>query len=182
MKNAFNVVLTIIALSVAGFMVTQLGLAFGGIAFLLSSLSSVFLVDKIRESVDRLSLRRRLENVYVVSCHPVTKEQAEVGPDLDKVIFWASFRQTYKTARKYERWLEESGNRFVGPDVPDRYRLKVVPIIFQDGANVNETFEEFADRVVAEIREDRSIRLSALRDQDPLRFQKYANRQVGVRL
>lgn len=181
MQKIFNFALIVVTLTIVSFLIYSLGLAFGGLASLLSGVLAWLVVDKIRETVNVLSLRRRWENVYVVSCHPKTGEPASIPEELEGLVVNAPFRLVWKTARKYERHLQESGNKFAADDCPEKSRVKVLTLIYQDGRNASETWGEFEERVVQEIREDRAVRNEDLRNADFVWYMKHGNRQAGVR-
>lgn len=93
---------------------------------------------------------RRIENVYVLSRFP-------------------GDRTVLKRAAKERRLLEEAANK-TGAEVRT--------ILFADGENVNETWEEFEERARIEIAEDRKSRHSGLKSANNDWYLAYHHRQA----
>jgi len=161
-------------------LIYKLGLAFGGMAFCLSVVVGWLVWDRVLllRKVKRYS--DMYENIYVVSNHPETGELVDIGKFREMIVN-SEYDRVLVNVGKEERWLRRVKNEFfVDEALNDNQRLKVIPIIYQDGEFVNETFKEFRKRVIMEIKEDRRKRHAFLKKMDQGWYMKYGNKQREV--
>lgn len=176
MKTLFTVAI-IFAITLIYF----LGLAFGGIAALMSfglfylSRERMEYYSKMNEYVNRH------ENIYVVSCHPESDDPVLLPEAISSLAIHCSFFEVVNTVRNCEEWLRRSNNRFYcDEDLQEFQKLKVLWFIYQDGENINETWKEFKKRVIKGIKEDRAMRHKDLKEAKFDWYQKNGNFQNGV--
>lgn len=113
-----------------------------------------------------LALRDRIENIYLVSMSP-DDEIPNVGK-MESVCEFVEQDDMHNRCVETLALLKESGNRFfVGDDVNEAVKIKVLCFYFQDGANVNEDFIEYGQRVENEIMVDRAERHGNLKAENP---------------
>lgn len=116
-----------------------------------------------KQENEKKSFRDRMENVYLVACHPKTN----APPWLGEMSPFASFVPYYEVMEERKRvvgLLEESGNRFWKNErLKKKHRLQIVVYLFRDGEFVNESFDEYSERVAASIKQDRAVRHAALK-------------------
>lgn len=157
-----------------------------GVVLMGSWIGFVMMYIFISEWIDRYkkmnSYENRFEDVYVVSNHP--KDEREVwimDEEIDRLIVRVDFEKVIKQVREEKKWLEKSGNDFyIGEGLNEKNRLKVLPIIFRDGKYVNESWEEFEERVLMEVKKSREERHERLRGAGLEYYHKYMNFQKGL--
>lgn len=159
-------------------LIWKLGLAFGGLALVLTVLLGMVVKHRY-DYVGRLkAYAERYENVYVVSRHPDTEEEIPLK-GLDSLIVWANYDRVMLAVAEEEAWLTRAGNSFfTDPNLKQENRLKVIPIIFQDGAFVNENWKGFRHRVRETIEADRVVVHSTLKEASPGWYMKFSNGQT----
>lgn len=102
-----------------------------------------------------INMNKRFDDVFLVTETPEGKVDI---PHLDDLIIHVR-KQRLKSAIKYFMDLiERSGNK---------HGIKVVVFVFQDGEYVNETPEEFEDRVRRGIEANRAVRHAKIKEEDP---------------
>ncbi len=125
-------------------------------------------INKRRRHKLLLSLRDRLENVYLVSMSPDGET-----PDVGKMQGHCQFVEHGEMQNRFNETMDllrESGNRLFGPNrenVKDAIKINVLCFYFQDGANVNEDFVEYGQRVEFEVMADRADRHGKLKAENP---------------
>lgn len=164
----------------AVFLIANLGFAMGCLASLLSALV-VFLIWHRIDYIQTIAhYAKQYENIYVVSNHPDTDDEVFIQ-EVDHLIVNASYTDVMREVKDQERWLSESKNAFFcDPALKDHQRLQVIPIIYQDGQFVNESFKQFRKRVIEEIKKDRAERHAMLKKTDAAWYHKYSNNQRSV--
>lgn len=112
-----------------------------------------------RWEVKKKRARDRIENVYLVSCHPKTNHSPFAGP-MEEFIEFVPYAEVMKRKNEWEKLLEESGNKFwKNKELEERPWIEIVVIFFRHGEFVNEDFDEdFGQRVEAEVRLNRANR------------------------
>ena len=158
-----------------------LGLAFGGIAAVMSFGLFFLAGERLEYYQTRNEYVNRHENVYVISRSPETEERISLPNSISSLVVHCSFFEVINTVEKCKEWLRVSNNRFYcDADLQDFEKLKVLWFIFQDGENINETWKEFRKRVIEGIKEDRQMRHKVLKKARPDWYQKYGNFQKGI--
>jgi hypothetical protein len=114
---------------------------------------------------------KQYENVYVVGRHPKTGKAPALG-ELSKIVIFAPHREVLTQIEKERRWLEKAGNKFFQSG-----KIDFIPIIYQDGVNVNEDFEEYGERAAEEIKADRAARHGSLKETGKGWYMKFSNEQ-----
>ncbi len=177
MLRNFTIISTIILFVV---LIAKFGLAMGGILFLFSMLVVVLIYYRVDYVMTISHYGQLYENIYVVSNHPNTDDSIDL-PELNELIVCCKYHDVMTIVDEQKKWLTESKNPFfVDPALTDRQRLQVIPIIYQDGKYVNESWRKFAKRVKAEIQEDRANRHEMLKKTNNDWYMKYSNHQKNV--
>jgi hypothetical protein len=98
----------------------------------------------------------RIEPLFIVGRHPETDEPIYTLTDkLERLCLHVPYRRVMAEAQRQVDILTASGNGFMSQkDEADR--LPVVTLFPFDGANVNETWEEYAQRVTDTIKQVRA--------------------------
>lgn len=127
-----------------------------------------------RLEAEKKKARDRIENVYLVSCHPRTGQTPIVG-QMEEFIEFVNYSQVMQRKKEWEALLLESGNKFFKNDeIEKRIWIEVVVIFFRHGEFVNEDFEEeFGQRVDAEVRLNRAGRHKLLAEKGPWYFKEW---------
>lgn len=153
-----------------------LGSAIGFLATL--AISPIFVAwwvwAKLSETRKLKKYGARYENLYLVTCHPDTDEQPNLG-DLENVpdlVHYAPYGTLGSSAEKHRKLLIASGNKFYTSK-----HLRIIPIIFQDGVNVNENWGEFGERAQLEIKQDRAQRHGEIQKKDPGWYMAHSNKE-----
>lgn len=120
---------------------------------------------------------RRIENIYVVTKHPETGEKPFLGDlgTIDGLVRFAPYGRATKTMNTEQGLLQQSGNHFW-----QQGKIDIIPIIFQDGVNVNESWGEFEQRVIEEIKQDRAKRHEGLKAQNSVWYMEHGNDERQV--
>jgi len=121
-------------------------------------------VRKKRHHLTLLLVRDRIENVYLITRHPMTGEAPDVGESLAAFCEFVDYGKMEEAVAEWTALLKESGNRFWDNDeIRPSFRMEIICIFFQDGEFVNEDFAEYSQRVGDEVRADRAIRHETLK-------------------
>lgn len=133
------------------YLFTQLG--FAGMA-LAGALIAVYiwLLSRWAKVQELKAWGQRFENVYVVGRHPRTDEDPDLG-EIAEVVIFCNHTEVIAKVNEAKRMLEISGNRFW-----QNGHITVMPFIFQEAQHVNESWEDYEERVYAAIAEDRAKR------------------------
>jgi hypothetical protein len=115
-------------------------------------------------------------NLYIVSNEPSTGETLTIE-SLDKYIIKADYRNVLKEAQKQECLLIRSGNPFFVKKLTSNQNLKVIPIVFQSGEHIVESWEEYKERVIFTIKSDLSQRHQYLKKHSLEWYSKTADLQ-----
>lgn len=127
-----------------------MGLAAGAV---ISFGAMYFATINIKAWIERARLEcygSRLENIYEVS-------------------HWPKDNQVYQRAQMHREWLEKSGNQ---------NNVMVHELIFREGEFVNETIEQYQERVQLFIQDDRARRHRFFRDADRVLYLKHMKDQA----
>ena len=156
------------------------GLLVGGLAFIVICVLGIS-VEWRREHIEVLKqYAGRFENIYVVSNNPVTNGIVSF-PHLDSFIVNANYSEVLAQCNIEKELLSESGNKFFAKvGVDKQHWLRVIPIIYQDAKAINESWEQFQERVKFEIETDRAKRHASLEKSDPNWYMKHGNNQSNV--
>lgn len=168
--------------ALAALLIYKTGLAAGGMILLLAGVAIYVIKSRMELKALLERYATRYESIYVVSREPETDEEHFFkGGDLNRLIVWADFHDVIVTIRKEEALLRRAGNAFfTDPNLSDENRLKVIPIIFRDGAFVNESWKDFKSRIRETIEADRVAVHSNLKEANPDWYNRFANAQNGV--
>lgn len=163
------------------FLVWFLGFLIGGIGSIMVLVISIIVNSRIEKILLLNEYANEYENIYVVSNHPRYETQIKLPNEIEDFVVRCSYEDVIKTIHIQKELLREANNRlFCDPNLKEDQRLKVIPIIFQDGEFVNESWKQFKKRVIFEIKEDRSIRHAMLKATDPIWYNKHGNNQSGI--
>ena len=173
--------ITLLSVFITFFLIFNFGFAFGGIASLIIIGISIMLNDRI-EYIQTLNEYSEIyENIYVVSNHPETNEVIQLPKRLEALIVASSYKNVHQCINIEKKWLESAKNPFfVDPNLTDEQRIRVIPIIYQDGQYINENWKQFKKRVVFEIKEDREKRHEMLKRTNEKWYHQHSNHQIGV--
>lgn len=167
--------------ALAALLIYKTGLAAGGMILLLAGIAIYMIKSRMELKALLERYATRYENIYVVSREPETEEEHSFKGDLNRLIVWADYRDVVIQVRKEEALLRQAGNTFfTDPGLREDQRLKVIPIIFRDGAFVNESWKDFRGRIRETIEADRVAVHSNLKEANPDWYDKFANQQNGV--
>ena len=118
---------------------------------------------------------KRVENVYIVGSHP---DDEEAFPKLnlpEDVALFVEHRRVMATVKEVEQLLRDSRNRMF-----EGGHLTIYPFIMGEGEFVNETWEEYTQRVAAFILEDRRARHKKMRDTNKNGYLRHVKGQEGL--
>ena len=169
-----NKLILLLVLCFAGFLIYKFGLAVGGISFCLCMLIIFLLYHTIDHIMTIHDYAKQYENIYVVSNHPKLKTELFIE-DLDEFIINVPYKEVLESVEDQKKILVKAKNELFNND-----NLKVIPIIYQDGQFVNETWKQFKKRVSSEIKEDRAKRHKRMKQTDNIWYMQYSNYQNGV--
>jgi len=150
------------------------GISLVGFCFLLSPLYGIaawlfvsvtagliiHLYDKARE---RRWLNGLIDDLYILSDNPEDGRKPVIPRVLDQYVV-VSHKEFFKKVEEYQEKLEGSGNPlYLGIDeegrpIPEDKRIKVRPLPFRHGIDVNEYWSEYLQRCEDTITSDRSTR------------------------
>lgn len=126
------------------------------VGYVVASLAK--LIQEKRRHAFLKRVRDRLENVYLVGCHPVTGERPDVG-QMEEFCFFVEHGEMEEAVKQWEADLTESGNPlWQNEEVRPAFRIKIKCWLFQDGEFVNESLGEYGERVEWDVKGDRSKR------------------------
>lgn len=128
-------------------------------------------VIKIRNRMKLLAASKRIEPVYIIG-----PDQNGEHPDmahLSDICVFAKLRSTGKEAGKWRDLLIESNNK---------QNLEVVEFRYQDGEYVNETPQEYENRVWQEIKDHRSKHHTKLKESNNEWYVKYHHKEKKTRV
>jgi len=167
-------------LLMAGFLVLRFGLAFGGLTGLILCGFLFLLWERLGYLAKMRHYATMYENIYVVSNHPDDDREVKIG-GLEKVIVNVGYSFVVKEVQQQIRCLEKSGNVFhADHSLTDYQRIAVLPLIYQDGEFINESWKEFKERVELTIKTERSYRHAMLKKADEIWYNVYSNDQNGM--
>lgn len=149
----------------------------GSLLFALLGASLFFGYYKITQRRQLIQARERIEPVFVISLNPETDERVILGKTLDSLCVHVKPRRVMRTAGEWEDLLLRSGNKFAQEADPAD-RLPVVPILFQDGRNVNEEWHEFDERASLIIKSVRAEWHERLKEANKDWYLKHHHRQA----
>lgn len=174
-----HIILTCFAI-LAIFLVARLGFAIGSLALLLSSVVVYLVWHRINYIQTIAYYAKQYENIYIISNHPDSDDKV-FDEEAGYIVVCVAYSEVMREVSNQEKLLTESRNQFFcDSGLKDHQRIRVVPIIFQDGQFINETWKEFKKRAIAEIQEDRSSRHAMLKNADSAWYHKYGNNQRHV--
>ena len=118
---------------------------------------------RARHEIDKKKVRDRIENVYLATCRPENNERPAVG-DMEAFVSFVPYRSAMEEKERWEMLLEESGNKFwKNPDLKEKHWIHIHVFFFRDGEFVNESLEQFGERVAGAVRLDRAARHAGLK-------------------
>lgn len=118
---------------------------------------AAYLADWISEMRKIRRYGDRYENIYVVENPPGVEMKDEL-PQVQHLLITVPKGKVLETVMEEKEMLNKAGNR---------RNVEVIPIHFQSGIHVNETFEQYADRAWEMIKADRSARHEKIKEKDP---------------
>ena len=156
------------------FLAIPIALAAAGVAWLLNKaagpvagflgmmiflLGVFYLIDWIAAMIKARQYGNRYENIYVVE-NPPDCDLEKMLPALrvQGLIIAVSKGKVLETALAERELLKKAGNK---------RGVEVIPIHFQSGMYVNETVEEYIERLTDLIKVNRSIRHNDIKEKDP---------------
>jgi uncharacterized membrane protein len=117
---------------------------------------------------------KRWENFYIVTRHPETGKEPDLGglAKVEDLVVYAPYGKALRKAAYLKKWLQKAQNPlFLSGD------LKIKILIYQDGVDVNESWEEYEDRASFEIRKDRAKRHGGIKEQNGAWYNKHGNKE-----
>ncbi len=115
-----------------------------------------------RQWAELYAFRRRFEDVYIVGKTPDGTE-----PDfgaLNDLVDFVDATDVYATQQHYNELLVASQNQL---------GVSIYTWRYQYGAHINETLEEYTERVLLDIKSSRAARHEYEAKEDPAWYQKY---------
>lgn len=133
-------------------------------------------IKSMRYHASLKELQNRIDNIYIVSGHPKSGNMPDLG-DISELCFFSKHNDMEDTLREVSKMVVASGNRLYNEMAVNR--IEIVQFFFQDGENINENWEEYEQRLIAEIKADRAKRHAALSRQNR-GWYKYAQHGQNV--
>lgn len=149
----------------------------GPILFLLIIILGVFAYVKITQRLQVIAAAKRIEPVFIVSRNPETGERVTLPSHVDKYCFHVPHKKVIATAEKQRELLQEAGNPLFAEGTSDENRLPVISILFRDGENVNEEWEDFDERVNLTVRAIRAEWHTKMKGADSDWYYTYHHKQ-----
>lgn len=176
--KAVNTVLVILNIIIAGVtLIFAPHFLFVGLIMVTSIPLSIFASSRAERVFYLKRLSRQIDHIFVVSNHPQTDDVVLI-PGVQRYIRASQYIKTAMTVREVESDLLLSGNLFWKKK--GKQKLKVIPIIFQDGKYRCESWEDFHDRVKEIIKSELEEWHNTLKSVDPIWYDKYCNLQLGI--
>lgn len=164
----------------AAFLIFKFGFAVGGLLFIVSCLVIFLVWHRVNYLQTIARYAKKYENIYIVSNQPDTDEEIFIEA-VDHLIINCCHSGVIETVKDQQQLLQVSKNPFFSdPSLTDSQKLQVIPVIFQDGEFVNESFKQFRKRVIALIEQDRASRHAMLKKADAIWYNKHSNNQRSV--
>lgn len=172
----------IITLFFAFLLIIEMGFVFGSMLSIFISLLVYLVYARISHILTVNEFSKKYEDIYVVSCNPNTGEELALPNDIVDLVVFVPYEEVINEVNNQKDLLLESSNTFYcDPKLTEEQKIKVIPIIFKDGKNVNEKWKnQFKKRVIIEIEESRANRHEMLKQADPNWYHKNSNSQNGV--
>ena len=181
MKRFFIGLSSLLALLLVIYLIHSFGFLGGLISTLLTGVAVYLVYNRIVFLQELNRYANMYEDVFVVSCHPRSGEIPEIEvEELEEFIVFCDYQDVIQTVEEEKYWLRKSGNMFFDQSLSVNQQLLVIPIIFQDGKHIAETWSDFPERVVKEIQTRRVLRHDMLKRADPDWYNKFGNLQRGV--
>ncbi len=136
--------------------------------------------SKISDMVLMWEYAAKIENIYVLPTNEQTGEAIEHDA-LNKFIVSVPWNQVAKEVENQKRLLARSGNEHFNDDaLTENQKIKVRGYVFQSGKRINETWAEFEEFVINDIKKDRIERHCILEEADPKWYAKFSDNQDGI--
>lgn len=123
-----------------------------------------------------LAYNKIIEPLYVISRHPKTNEEFECGI-LSEFVIWSKYKKVTEEIEHQQFLLHRSKNPFMDEKLTERQKIAVIPLIFQDGVHVNESWKQFRKRCIQYIKDTRAERHAYLKQSDDVWYMKFSNNQ-----
>lgn len=154
----------------------------GSLLFIVAVAGVVFLWVKYSNARRMNEARGRIEPRFVISRHPRTGQAVNSLPEaLEKLTLHVPYKRVARTVEEQKELLAESGNAYYADEaLSEEDRLPVIPIIYQDGKHVNESWAEFELRAARKAAKVRARWHERLRQADRGYYMKYRHGQQGI--
>lgn len=127
---------------------------------------------------ERKKWGERFENVYlVVEWEGVREKLEREHGDIVRFIEWVEEGKVKEGMREVIGKLQEAENRWFMEEEREEFKLRVIPIYKRSGEWVNESWEEYVERVVSYVREDRRVKHYNIKEYDPGYYERYYHRE-----
>lgn len=176
-------VIVIFAAIVSGFVLTNLGAVIGGLVIAFGIVVGVGVWSVYLDWMKRQRYERMYEDIMVATLNPKTGERYPLPEEIEHLVVWAEYGETGKVVREEKKMLENVENPFfVDPNLSDLQRLKVFKCVKGDGEWVNETWEEYGQRLIREVMERRAERHKMLKRLDQAWYEANSNGESVIEL
>lgn len=170
-----------ILLAVVGIaLIVKFGLYLGGMLSLVCGLVGYFIAVAIRQELLERSLKGKWEDIFVVTRHPDTDEEIDLG-ELNEFVVWVAYGEAHREAERLRELLRKVNNdAFCNEDYSEDERMKVHVKIFKSGEHINERFGiQFRTRLISDIKEARKRVHTRLKRDKPDWYKVYGDHQKG---
>ena len=178
MKTIRLIIVIINIAAIGYFALLTRNFLFTAMAFLFMLIPSFLMHYRALRYFHLKKLRDRINHIFVISNHQYDNEKKVILAGLQRFIINVPYNSVLMEKARIEKDLEESGNNF-WKEKGNR-KLKVIPIIYQDGVNVCEDWMEFHERCKGIIQNELSEWHKTLKQTKPIWYDKFANLQLGI--
>jgi len=177
-STSYTIVIIVVGLA----LIYNFGVYIGGLLSLLCGVLGYVIVMRIEKEIEERKYMSMWEDIFVVSRHPKTGEQIDLGDDLDRFVVWVNYEDVFIEVCRIEGILRKIGNdAFCNPTYTDDELSKVHGVIFQSGEHINEDWGyKFRARLKNMIMDSREKNHKILKERDAEWYAYFGDNQKGV--
>lgn len=136
----------------------------------------IYLYSKAKLHLEKQFYANLIDNIYVVGMSP-SGQEVVIPSVIEKCVIHSRHDKVHESANRQRKYIIESGNPLFFATVPSSHRLDVKELVFRDAGYVNESWEEYSERVIDYIKQDRIVRHTLLQTTNDEWYSKHGNGQ-----